>query len=469
MGGGEIPKGFPVPNPTESYWQLPPHRIANHRTTPSLPGDIILDYVIIGSGISGAAIAHKLLSRDSSLKISMLEARTAASGASGRNGGQCRAGWWVSFKKYADAFGEEDAIKFETLEEQNVQDIASFVREHNVDCDFQDVETCDAYVTQEAWAQVLEVMKIRDEVRKKRGDNSPEKRKVFEGKEAQKHLGLPGLAGAITYPAHTQNPYLLVCRMLELSLAKGLNLQTNTPAFSITATTTKDEGGARWTVETDRGILRTKNAVLATNAYTNALLPSLAKTKFLKPSRSQVTAIRPAKGDLLNHPTLHKSVILDDRPPSGDYFLIRAPHLKGAGDVLYGGGRGITPTRDMGVTDDSTVNPKIAAYLKSSVPEVFGKVGWGEESTEVRDWSGITCYTPDTFPLVGEVPGEGGLWASVGMNGHGMAMAFRSAEALVDMMAEGREPEWFPKCFRIERAWAKEGRVEFKPAVFEIL
>jgi choline dehydrogenase-like flavoprotein len=140
MGGGEVPNGFPHPNPTISYWQLPPHHIANCRTTPTLPTSVA-DYVIVGSGVSGAAVAYKLLSCNPKLSIVMLEARTAASGASGRNGGHCRAGWWLNFKKYAAAFGEEEAIKFEQLEEHNVQDMADFVQEHAVDCDFQDVET----------------------------------------------------------------------------------------------------------------------------------------------------------------------------------------------------------------------------------------------------------------------------------------------------------------------------------------
>ena len=30
-------EGFPHPNPVKSYWQDPPHRIANLRTTPELP------------------------------------------------------------------------------------------------------------------------------------------------------------------------------------------------------------------------------------------------------------------------------------------------------------------------------------------------------------------------------------------------------------------------------------------------
>src|ERR1700749_5030642 len=117
MGGGEALKGFPVPNPTESYWQVPLHRIANFRSTPDLPTSVEFDYIIVGSGISGAAIAYKLLKRNPSLSILMLEARTAASAASGRNGGHCRAGWWLHFKNYAEAFGEDEAIKFDQLEE----------------------------------------------------------------------------------------------------------------------------------------------------------------------------------------------------------------------------------------------------------------------------------------------------------------------------------------------------------------
>jgi glycine/D-amino acid oxidase-like deaminating enzyme len=166
-----------------------------------------------------------------------------------------------------------------------------------------------------------------------------------------------------------------------------------------------------------------------------------------------VSAIRPTN-DISDHQAQDKSVGVNDRG-SGDYFFIRAPGLQGEGDILYGGGRSISKTREMGITDDSVVNEEIAAYLKHSAPEVFGREAWGKQSVEVRDWSGITCYTPDTFPLVGKVVGDRGLWASVGMNGHGMAMAFRCAEALVSLMTTGREPDWFPASFRMGRAWVK--------------
>jgi glycine/D-amino acid oxidase-like deaminating enzyme len=420
MGGGEAFPGFPVPNPTVSYWQVQPHAIANHRTTESLP-TTTFDYVIIGSGITGASIAHKLLSRDPSLSVLMIEARTAASGASGRNGGLCRAGFWLNFKKYVEAFGEDEALKFERLEEENVRDMADFVRTYNVKNDFLAVQTADVYVTEEAWAEVLDVVKLREEVRQRRPDSgSLTPRKVWQGKEARERMGMPSIVGAVTWPAYTQNPYLLVCKMLELDLEKGLNLQTNTPALKVVqseATSDETAGSARWDIETDRGTVRAKQVVLATNAYTNTLHSGLRSTEFLTPGRSQVTAMRPGS-NISGNPSLRGGACINDIR-SGDYFSQRAPGFPGEGDILYGGGRAISKTMEKGITDDSKVHPGIATYFKHAPPTVFGKEAWGEDGGVVREWSGITCYTPDTFPLVGEAPGQRGLWMSVGMNGHG--------------------------------------------------
>ena len=422
MGGGEVLPGYPHPDPTISYWQLPPHPIANHRTTTELPSSTTFDYAIIGSGITGAAVAYKLLSRDPSLSIILLEARTAASGASGRNGGHCRAGRWLAFKKYVEEFGEDEALKFERLEEENVQDIADFVRTHNVDCDFRKVETSDNYVTEKEWNSALEVVRFREEVRCRRPDAGPlTKRRVIRGQEAREYMGMPTIVGTVTFPAYTQNPYQLVCKMLELSLDKGLNLQTNTTVVEVKPAM-ESTGPAKWQLKTERGVVNTSKVVLATNAYTNTLHAGLKFTKFLSPSRSQVTAIRPAN-DVLHIPALRGSSGIDDLG-SGDYFMCRAPGLKGEGDVLYGGGRAISKTREMGVTDDSMVHPEIAAYLHRAPAEVFGRENWGSEDQVVRDWSGTTCYTPDTFPLVGEGPNEKGLWMSVGMNGHGSKSRF---------------------------------------------
>lgn len=89
----QIPVTLPRENPTVSYWQDPPSYMANARTTVDLPEKA--DIVIVGSGITGAAIAWNLLGPEAEAErgddcappnIVMLEARTACSGATGRNG-----------------------------------------------------------------------------------------------------------------------------------------------------------------------------------------------------------------------------------------------------------------------------------------------------------------------------------------------------------------------------------------------
>jgi hypothetical protein len=81
-----IPVALPQANPTISYWQDPPDvDIADYLSAENAPD--MADTVIIGSGITGASIAHGLLSRGGTTKkIVMLEARQACSGATGRNG-----------------------------------------------------------------------------------------------------------------------------------------------------------------------------------------------------------------------------------------------------------------------------------------------------------------------------------------------------------------------------------------------
>jgi hypothetical protein len=91
-----IPVSLPHSNPVPSYWHSDtplspvPHPIASLRSTEDLPE--YADYVIVGSGISGAMIAWGILDRlekagdIKNKRVVMLEARGAVGGATGRNG-----------------------------------------------------------------------------------------------------------------------------------------------------------------------------------------------------------------------------------------------------------------------------------------------------------------------------------------------------------------------------------------------
>jgi glycine/D-amino acid oxidase-like deaminating enzyme len=447
-------QGFPVPDPTESYWQVPEHRIANLRTTSKLPTSDTFDYVIIGSGMSGAAIAFKLLSRNPNLSILMLEARKAASGASGRNGGHVRPGDWGNIKDWVELYGEDEALKIQKLEQECVNDVAHFVRTYNVSSSFHEVESADVYWTKEAFDEAVKVWEFQQELDQRRpNDVGQNNRTVYAGQAARDHWGWPEILGAITFRSAIQNPYLTVCAMLEQSLSKGLNLQTNTMALSLSQSSINTVNGAKWEVETDRGTVKGKKVVLATNGFTGALHPGLGNTKFLSPGRSQASAVHPV-AYTPNNTVFSRSAIYSDSHSGGDYIVVRAPGDSGEGDVIYGGGQMFSPTRERNITDDSVINDDIALHLHRVGRTVYGHKNWGETTEVKKDWTGITCYTEDGFPAVGAMPGEDGLYASVCMNGHGMAWAFRSAEGLVERMEEGEPPEWFPKAFDVKRAFA---------------
>lgn len=100
--------GTPVDKPTESFWQLPRHSFADKQSQ-ALPSET--DVVIIGSGITGISIAQHLLRLQPSLRITMLEARSAISGATGRNGGHIKAVPWADYHALKEAMGKESAMK----------------------------------------------------------------------------------------------------------------------------------------------------------------------------------------------------------------------------------------------------------------------------------------------------------------------------------------------------------------------
>jgi len=143
--------GLPVPNPTKSYWMHPPSAIAQHGSSADTRLPEYADVVIIGSGIAGTSVARTLLDRyeetsDGPLKVVMLDARDACSGATGRcvwdiylsihiqftllfrNGGHINAPSYHDYASLKKEFGIAEAqkvIRFRLAHLPNLTSIAS--------------------------------------------------------------------------------------------------------------------------------------------------------------------------------------------------------------------------------------------------------------------------------------------------------------------------------------------------------
>jgi sarcosine oxidase subunit beta len=72
---------------------------------------------------------------------------------------------------------------------------------------------------------------------------------------------------------------------------------------------------------------------------------------------------------------------------------------------------------------------------------VFPPVGGGGLA---RSWAGLEAFTPDDLPIVGPVPGIGGLLVAAGFSGHGFALSPMIGDILA-RLATGRDaldPLW---------------------------
>jgi hypothetical protein len=86
-----VTPGIPVANPSSSYWTTPPSSISRNGSGPDSKLPSYADIVVIGSGITGTGFTRTILDHDNKhrqtnepLRLVMLEARDACSGATGR-------------------------------------------------------------------------------------------------------------------------------------------------------------------------------------------------------------------------------------------------------------------------------------------------------------------------------------------------------------------------------------------------
>jgi glycine/D-amino acid oxidase-like deaminating enzyme len=256
------------------------------------------------------------------------------------------------------------------------------------------------------------------------------------------------IKGAVSYVAGSLSAYKFVIGVLKLCVKMGLELFTNTPVLKLE----RGENGI-WKVETEKGILKAKRVVLATNGYTAFLAPQFQGS--IVPLRGQITAHRPGRNmPASGLPTTYSFIYSNGY----EYMIPRPPGSKFAGDIIIGGG--LVKARDeglmeFGTTDDSSVNNEISAYLTATTPRYFGQ-HWGEDGAGGRirkEWTGIMGYSGDGFPFVGQVPGQEGLWVAASFQGHGMVLCWMCARALVSMMTgkEEENKEWFPDVFKVSR------------------
>ncbi|KAF6826651.1 FAD dependent oxidoreductase superfamily protein [Colletotrichum musicola] len=476
--------GLPHPNPTVSSWQVPEHPIASIQS-PDLPQRT--DYAVIGSGITGCSVTKTLLEHRAAADgshVTILEARTLVSGATGRNGGHLVTPAGHTFGPLARQHGVETARQITRFSILNIERVMGMVRgmdaELQAECQIRDVRKVMAVADEETWAaardSVLDFQKAVPEHAKYHKivdkEDVPEVwtsypnpshcvRQMLTGTLLPQRWNIKNASGAVEHDAGAIWPYRLLTGIYERLLKKcpdRLAIEANTPVLRVEFSPETDRGHP-YLITTSRGTLRAKKVFHCTNAHASHLLPRLAGRIY--PFRGTMSVQKPGPrlpnlGGSRSWSLAHKESLDAETGlyDTGLYYLQQNPLT---GRIWIGNETAYV--KDILTSDDTYVPAEARRALSTVLPRLFLE-GWGDEETSKVEaiWSGIQGHTADGLPVVGRVPGsllgvgsddEDGQWIAAGFNGYGMDKCWLTGEALVRMMFGEDVSAWFPQAFLV--------------------
>lgn len=435
-----VDASLPQGSPCLSYWHRTTRafKYLNANADATIPASS--QFVIIGSGLSGALTAFSLIEAGvKGADIVILEAREAVSGASGRNAGHVRPDAFRGFQGYASLHGSKQAIKIIENEKLVLERVDEFVKKHNVQCDFNPTTTFDVCLTPEFAAYEADSFEA---FQKAGGDVSHVK--VYQGEEAQKRTRIPDAVAAYEWPAGSSHPAKLAQWLLSSAINQGARLWSHCPATQVTKGSNE-----QWEVQTPRGRISAERVIHCTNAFAAALLPQLSA--FVTPNKAQAHSVVP--NEAFSGTKLLESTMSLRYSMHHFYSLIQR---QGDGTIILGVSRAnpelSAETKAHIVSfDDSSFNSEIVEdamhRFKVIFPESNTKTRHGEGLDHA--WTGIIGMTPDSVPLIGPIDALPGQYICAGFNGHGMARIFTCAPGLVKLISGGTWADTgLPECFQ---------------------
>ncbi|TIA01824.1 FAD dependent oxidoreductase superfamily [Aureobasidium pullulans] len=431
----QLPEGLPtVGGGSESFWRTNLHELDDYRST-EFPEES--DIVIIGAGYAGVATAYHLLEAGSKASsITLLEARGACSGATGRNGGHLRPDLYGHIPTYIDRHGLKAGAEIAEFEAAHIKAIKDVVAKENIDCDYVITRTTDVWCNQDAADKV----KATYDKMVAYGLRHMDDVHFVMGKDAEGVSGIKNAKACATYTAGTIWPYKFIMTLLGILKDRGVNVQTHTPVNSISASS---EG--EWTVSTSRGDIKTSKVVHATNAYTKALLPEYEKN--IVPCKGICCHIAVPKEDIA--PFVGNSYIIREQ---GDPSVLSYLIPRSDGGIIVGGSQAIfKPHLEQWYnnSDDAELIEASKDYYTNYMQNNFR--GWENTKAEVQKiWTGVMGYSYDSNPHIGEVPGKSGQYILSAFNGHGMPVIWLAAKGVAEMLHSGKsfEDTEVPKAFK---------------------
>lgn len=407
------------------YWHLtmPP---LHDRSGRGLPDTV--DVAIVGGGYTGVAAARKLALQGA--KAVLLEAKTLGYGASTRNGGIVHPGFKWGPKSLTRRWGEPlaRAVYAESLEALEL--VFGLIRDNGIDAELRPggwLELASAPSHYEEFADDAEWL-----------ERFGARATVVEKDRLRDEIGTEGYYGGLAVePGGVLHPAKWFAGLVGMAERAGADLHERTPVRSI-----RKQADGRFVVETGRGAILARDALVATNGYTDGAVPSVRRR--IVPIGSYIIATEPLPEDLAHELS----------PTGRAYFdtknFLSYWHVSADRRLIFGGRVSFIPT-----TVDRTARLLFERMLDIH-PQVAGhRIEYS--------WGGKVGMTFDRMPHIGRL---GGIMHAVGYSGTGVLLSTYLGTRAAEWLGGGEAPALAKLRFRMIPA-PYEGRPWFLPIVGE--
>lgn len=380
------------------YWLDDPARPESH---PPLTGTTTVDLVVVGGGYAGLWAALRATEREPGRDVLLVEARSVGWAASGRNGGFVAASLTHGEANGRSRFPDE-MDRLRRMGRENLDALAATVERYGIDAELERTGALDV-ATEEYQVEPL------------RAEAGPDDRFLDAGavrREIASPLFLAGLWSPDTALVH---PAKLAWGLRQACLDRGVRLVEGTVARTLR------RDGQHVVVTTDDGVVRARQAVLATNAFP----PLLRRVRpFLVPVYDHVLMTRP-----LTAPE-RTSIGWANRQGLGDVAnQFHYSRLTADGRILWGGYDAVyhpggRVRRAYEHREETYL--RLAEHFRMTFPQL-------EDVTFTHRWGGVIDTCSRFMPFFGTAHG-GAVAYAAGFTGLGVASTRFAADVVLDLL-----------------------------------
>ncbi len=359
------------------------------RAFPFLSGEVQADVAIIGAGYTGLSAAHHIAK--SGLTPLVLEANRPGWGAGGRNGGVITAKFRQSFRDIDAAHGRAVAKRMYEIAHESAEMVEELVSEFGI---------TSARLTRSGQVKAAHndatLRSAVDEAGWMKREMGDAEVRILDAHQICEETGSQAFVGGVLNPGSGGiHPLNYLHGLAEGLAARGVAIYQESPALRL-----RREAG-RVVIETPQGAVRARQAIIATNSYSDLTEATRHMQRTLVPFRSAIIAT-----DRLS-PGIAGRVMPTGRTYTETKRMMR--WFRMVDDRVIFGGRGAFGRQDSEAAFDALRKAMIGIFPELADVKLAFK------------WSGLVGMTLDSMPHIGRLNDQ--MLFSMGYNGAGVAMS----------------------------------------------